>query len=439
MTMTSAGNYIGIGDRREFFSVPVVRGLPISVDAGGGDDAIYYPYPAARPIVIGWAPGAVLMGGLGNDLIQSGVGPDTIYGDNASGTEGGNDFIAAGYGADVIYGGAGNDTIVADDGFFGAAFYADIFGAYFPSPDYVEGGAGDDVIWGMGGADTLLGGDGHDMLFGAGPESYETPRVTVSLTLDFNGVTDAAATSVFSLAEQYDPVRRSYDDVISGGTGNDTIVGQLGLDRLFGEAGDDHIRGGGAADLIDGGSGFDFALYGPDHAPPLDPGQGVVIRLDYQWGLGGEAQGDVLRDIEGVVGTHATDFLIGDGLGNVLLGRGGDDWLFGQAGTDWLLGGDGSDQFLGGTGGDWFYGGGQNDQFWFSLSDFEVGVFDRILDWGQAGDFDYLKLEGIFSVPLIFLDGDGYAQITTEQVGTQGGVIIFGTTVEALQPHLVFG
>jgi Ca2+-binding RTX toxin-like protein len=448
MTRLSPGNYLGIGDRREYFSVPIERGLASFVDAGGGDDAIFAPYPALRASTIGNAPGSTFIGGLGNDLIQSGAGPDTIHGDLASGAGGGNDFIASSWGADVIYGGAGNDTIVADDSYFGHPvdrFGEIVGGNYYPSPDFVDGGTGDDVIWGMSGDDTLLGGDGHDLIHGNGSEDRNAPRLSVTLSLDFDGATDLASPSSFTLSEGFDRAGFREADHITGGAGNDTLFGQLGDDTLLGETGDDHLSGGRGADIIDGGTGFDFARYEEftfiraSDDVVLAPSAGVVVRLDHQTGLGGEAEGDVIRNIEGVIGTAAADFLIGDSGDNVLVARGHEDWLFGQSGSDWLFGGGDSDQLIGGAGADWLHGGAQNDQFWFLAADFEAGVFDRVMDWGQAGDFDYLRFEGVFASPLMFIDGDGYAHITTQAVGMSGGVIVYGTTAAEAQAHLIFG
>ncbi|MEM6666036.1 MAG: hypothetical protein AAF638_06490, partial [Pseudomonadota bacterium] len=70
---------------------------------------------------------------------------------------------------------------------------------------------------------------------------------------------------------------------------------------------------------------------------------GVVINLATGTGANGDAQGDVLSQIEFVVGSDQTDQLSGDFRDNRLDGGIGFDSLFGAAGSDTLIGGEGDD------------------------------------------------------------------------------------------------
>lgn len=105
-------------------------------------------------------------GGEGEaDVIYGGAGIDTIYGDGSDGAKDGKDTIDGEDGDDWIYadggegamdsilGGAGNDYVNSG-----------------PGSDFTDGGSGNDLILGGDGAeganDTLLGGDGNDLLFG---------------------------------------------------------------------------------------------------------------------------------------------------------------------------------------------------------------------------------------------------------------------------------
>jgi Ca2+-binding RTX toxin-like protein len=74
----------------------------------------------------------ILLGGPGNDSLQSATANDVVNG------EAGNDTIVAGGGNDTIAGGDGDDSI--------------------------DGGAGDDVLHGGAGTDTIKAGDGNDDL-----------------------------------------------------------------------------------------------------------------------------------------------------------------------------------------------------------------------------------------------------------------------------------
>ena len=61
---------------------------------------------------------------------------------------------------------------------------------------------------------------------------------------------------------------------------------------------------------------------------------------------GGHADGDILVNIENLIGSRFDDSLTGNALANVLSGGGGDDRLNGGAGHDTLTGGLGSDTFV---------------------------------------------------------------------------------------------
>lgn len=71
--------------------------------------------------------------------------------------------------------------------------------------------------------------------------------------------------------------------------------------------------------------------------------------LDQDAGVYG---GDLLVDVEAVIGTNFGDRVKGNDESNVLLGMGGDDRLAGKDGTDLLFGGAGFDHLAGGAGND---------------------------------------------------------------------------------------
>lgn len=221
------------------------------------------------------------------------------------------------------------------------------------------------------------------------------------------------------------------NDTLSPGWGNDYAAGGIGNDKLYGGVGSDNLDGGEGIDYIDGGAGFDFARY--------DNSAGVVVRLDYGMGVNGEANGDQLVGIEGLIGSAHQDFLIGDVASNALLGQGGDDWLYGQGGNDELHGGDGSDQLIGGAGVDQMYGGAGNDQFWTLQADIQAGVWDYIYDFGESADnFDYLRFEGIAAAQLIIGDNDGNTVITTNELYYSGGIIILNFSGVQTLDQLIF-
>ena len=126
-------------------------------------------------------------------------------------------------------------------------------------------------------------------------------------------------------------------DVIVAGAGNDTVDGDSGNDTIIGDAGNDTLRGNSGADVLIGGANIDTATYSESAA-------GVTVSLvTGVVGVGGNAAGDTLFEIENLTGSNFNDSLTGDGLANVLIGGNGNDILRGGGGADVLIGGAGLD------------------------------------------------------------------------------------------------
>ena len=123
------------------------------------------------------------------------------------------------------------------------------------------------------------------------------------------------------------------DDIRVGGPGDDVLWGGLGDDQLSGLAGDDKLEGGPGADVLKGGSGTDIANYVKSPA---------AVHVDLAGGAstGGDAEGDVLTEIEDVWGSPFDDQIIGNSASNRLFGNAGNDLLAGGAGSDLLDGGE---------------------------------------------------------------------------------------------------
>ena len=293
---------------------------------------------------------------------------DNIDGDNAanrlfgltgndvlSGRDG-DDILEGGVGADVLSGGSGSDTVsylssnagVIVTLFDGQAIGGDAAGDSFGSIENVIGSSFDDpaivgdagrnVLQGMGGDDSLNGLAGDDILEGGDGR-----------------------------------------DFIDGGEGRDTLRGGTGNDELFGDLGNDILAGGTGADVLDGGAGFDYADYSEALAAvTISAGAGTV----------GEASGDTLTSIEGLIGSRFNDslsFAINDNNHNVLIGNGGNDILNGSGGADLLMGGDGNDNLVGEIQQDELIGGTGNDTFIYNPGHSLTPTFDTIVDFEGAG------------------------------------------------------
>lgn len=124
-------------------------------------------------------------------------------------------------------------------------------------------------------------------------------------------------------------------DTLKGDENHNLMRGFGGDDRMFGFAGDDLLIGGSGADFLDGGTGtFDTAGY-------MDSNVGVLVNLELGFGRNGTAQGDVLVNVDDIIGSPHSDTLIGNTGSNRLMGEVGDDFLTGGLGPDFLFGGDG--------------------------------------------------------------------------------------------------
>ena len=108
---------------------------------------------------------------------------------------------------------------------------------------------------------------------------------------------------------------------------------------LFGGPGDDTLHGGPGSDIMHGGPGTDTVDYGSSTAVTVDLGSHAPQR-------GGHAEGDLLLDVENVLGSPGDDVLQGSPAAvNHLDGRGGDDRLVLHQGGA-LVGGPGDDTFV---------------------------------------------------------------------------------------------
>ena len=126
--------------------------------------------------------------------------------------------------------------------------------------------------------------------------------------------------------------------VTAGSAGADVLNGSAAEDLLYGGAGNDTLRGSGGADLLDGGAGFDIADFA------LSPAGVTVWLIPPGQIAGGDAAGDRLISIEGVIGSAYADRLAGDHGDNLLEGNAGNDTLFAHDGRDRYFGGAGHDR-----------------------------------------------------------------------------------------------
>jgi len=231
------------------------------------------------------------------------------------------------------------------------------------APDFIEGLAGNDRLKGGAGADELDGGEGSDRAIYTGSDV---------------GVTVNLATGTGQ----------------GGHADGDTLIGIEDLtgsdfpDSLTGDAGDNRLEGGAGADTLDGGLGSDRAIYTGSNAA-------VSVDLATGSGTGGHVQGDILIDIENLIGSDFDDTFTGDT--SIFSGADGNNWFDGGIGDDTLDGGAGSDSLIGGAGADALDGGDGNDRAIYAGSDGAVIVdlgLGLVLG-GHAGGDTLMRIENL--------------------------------------------
>ena len=391
-----------------------------------------------------------LFGNRGNDVLYGGAGVDQLWGDD------GDDSLFGGTGADALHGGAGfdyarydnatagvtavlflpsvntgeaqGDTYDSIEGIFGSAFDDNLQGTN--SGNTILGLAGSDLIFGLAGGDALYGDAGDDHLWGglgtdyvSGGSGFDYVRfdyATVGVTARLDnagGSTGEAAGDYYVEVEGL--IGSAYADILVGDNAGNTVLGLDGADAIFGlfgndalvgGDGDDSIWGDGGTDYIDGGSGFDYTRY--DFA-----GSGVVVDLSTGIGSGGEADGDYMVNIEGIVGSEYADYLVGSSTNNFIFAGSGNDIIFGNRGSDNVSGGIGADTFA------------------FRAADFESGVYDNIIDFSLT-EGDVITIIGVNRATMQFYDTPSGAQIS----GTNGngGIVVAGMSLANLEQNIYF-
>lgn len=276
--------------------------------------------------LIGSAFGDVLNGDAGDNRLVGGKGADLIDGRDGFDTA---DYAGSTAAVRVdlalsVQGGGGDaagDRLVSIEALVGSAFDDVLAGVGVAEAlyggagaDRLEGRGGDDLLQGGAGADMLIGGDGVDRV------DYSANAGAISINLQ-TGVSNGGDAE----GDRFDGIEHFI------GTGfADTIVGD-GADQI--------LVGGAAGDRLDGAGGFDTVVYAGSAA-------GVKVNLATNILSGGDAQGDSIAGIEGVVGSPFADALTGDANANRLDGGAGEDMLDGGAGADVMAGGADDDSYV---------------------------------------------------------------------------------------------
>ncbi len=402
-----------------------------------------------------------LYGGDGGDTLNGGEGADTLNGGA------GDDTLDGGLGADTLDGGDGKDTasyssssegVRVNLGLRGTNAQVDFDGAEANNNEAVGdtlnnienliGSGEDDTLTGNGGAntlrggagdDTLEGGDGGDTLDGGDGTgdwaSYAGSAAGVTIALQDDGADTTDSTGGHAVGDTIRNIENligsdsagdtltgnNLANILRGGAGEytDTLSGGAGNDILEGGAGDDTLEGGEGADTLEGGGGIDTASYSSSSkGVRVNLGlTGTNAQVDFDTPNLNEAVGDILNNIENILGSGYNDWLTGNGGANTLRGGAGDDRLYGGGGVDTLEGGAGDDELHGGDGVDTLEGGEDNDELYGDAgtdtlnggagNDYLVGGADADFLDGGAGE-DWANYEGSSAGVTITLADGGF-------------------------------
>ena len=186
----------------------------------------------------------------------------------------------------------------------------------------------------------------------------------------------------------YDGRLGTVDGAVNGEDGNDRLYAGADSATLIGGYGEDTLIGGAGADYLSGGPGSDIASY-------ESATEGVIVSLLDPSINTGDAKGDTLISIEGLIGSAYNDTL------EVKWDFYSTYSLSGGAGNDTLLGGR-AGALVGGAGADILDGGiyKLSDNDIASYSDAATGVIASLanssINTGDAKGDTYIDIESLF-------------------------------------------
>lgn len=206
----------------------------------------------------------------------------------------GDDVIEADVGQ--IFGGIGNDTITVNIGDVSGEDGDDIIiinnsSSTFYNQNVAKGGAGNDTIIAQNGNATLDGGEGTDKLIGGkGNNTFIVDEFdtyieeiedlaggydTIHIASDFDLSQNNFEAVTLLGTDNYNAIGDKFDNIIIGNVGNNRLVGALGDDTLIGNEGNDYLDGGIGSDIMEGGDGDDYYVLDNELDSVSENGTGI--------------------------------------------------------------------------------------------------------------------------------------------------------------------
>jgi len=320
----------------------------------------------------------------------------------------------------------------------------------------LEGKFGNDFIDGGFGNDVLIGGDGG---IGSGVNTVSFISHDVgsfplgeinTISLGLNGADGSYTRSEISPLGRNvveTDVLREFVNVL-GSNRSETIIGNEQNNLLDGRGGNDTLDGALGNDTIIGGPGIDTASYlSHDGLTPLpgevngiqlgqNGGDGFFVRAEVVSGTTTTVETDILRGIENVTGSNASEEIVGNELDNILDGRGGNNEFRGLQGNDTLRAGSGDDHYffttvngIVSTGSNKISDSGGNDTIFIdanTLVNAQHVNKDLVLTLTTGGTVTVLDQFGSHPVETL-VEGSTARTLATSMTGGIGSGIISGT------------
>ncbi|MGM9488828.1 hypothetical protein [Ideonella sp. YS5] len=288
----------------------------------------------------GNAQNNTLSGDFSANVLDGGVGADTMYGGG-----GGADTFIVDNAADLVSG-DGDDLILSSVSFslddlsevthLTLTGSAAINGTGSYSADVLVGNAAGNVLDGNAGLDTMTGGAGDDtyIVDNAGDKTVELA----------GGGTDLVTSSITSTlqAEVENLTLTGMSEI--NGTGNalaNVITGNQAANAISGAAGNDTLNGAAGADNLTGGTGDDTYIVDSTGDKTVELAGGGIDLVQSSVGLTLQAEIEKLT----LTGSSAINGT-GNSLANTITGNSAANVLDGGAGADTMTGGAGDDTYV---------------------------------------------------------------------------------------------
>jgi Ca2+-binding RTX toxin-like protein len=278
--------------------------------------------------VTGSSFGDILVGNAADNVFVGGAGADTLIGQGGTDTA---DYSASAAAVSLQF----STTLIVSgstaSGFSGSG--GDAEGDAVVTIERLIGSAFNDIFVGGDLNDIFIGGLGADALDGGGGlDTADYSFSTAGMTVDLQAGTASDGDTLVNMER------------VIGSAFGDVLYGNGAANWLEGGDGNDLLRGGAGPDTLLGGAGIDTADYSGSAG-------GVLIQLsnnaDPLVGLGSgqtnagfptsDAAGDLLSQVENVVGSAFTDDLRGSTAANKLVTGAGNDIVRGGSGADLLV------------------------------------------------------------------------------------------------------